>query len=144
MLSRWPTFWPSAVRVHAALLTPDLLYGFPDLRYLLFFISHGLSLLAVVYAIYGLQFRPTLRSVAVTLGFLAVYTLIIAGLNLLLDTNFLYLRQKPEGASVLDLFGPWPYYLIWMIGLAILLCLVCYLPFVLNRKPGNATSSDSG
>jgi hypothetical integral membrane protein (TIGR02206 family) len=116
-----------------ALLTPDLLHGFPDLRFLLFFISHGLSVLAVVYALSGFRFRPTLHSVGITLAFLAVYTLIMAFVNLLLDANYLFLREKPQGASVLDLLGPWPYYLIWEFGLAILLCLLCYLPFALKR-----------
>ena len=116
-----------------ALLTPDLLHGFPDLRFLLFFFSHGLSILAVVYAIAGFHFRPTLRSVAITLLFLAVYTLLIAIINPLLDANYLFLREKPQGASVLDLFGPWPYYLLWEFGIAILLCFLCYLPFAAGR-----------
>ena len=112
-----------------ALLTPDLLHGFPDLRFLLFFVSHGLSVLAVVYAIAGFQFRPTLHSVGVTLAFLVIYALIMVFVNQLLDANYLFLREKPQGASILDLLGPWPYYLIWQVGLAVLVCLLCYLPF---------------
>ena len=112
-----------------ALLTPDLAYGFPDARFLMFFYSHGLAVLAVLYAICGYGFRPTLRSVGITLAFLGIYTLIMAGANLVLDANYLFLREKPKGASVLDFFGPWPIYVILLIALAIVLCFVCYLPF---------------
>jgi len=118
----------------SALLMPDLIHGVTDPRFLMFFASHGLSVLAVLYGIFGYGFRPTLRSVGITLLFLGIYTLIMAGLNMVLDANYLFLREKPEGASVLDFMGPWPYYLIWLIGLAIVLCLVCYLPFSLPRR----------
>jgi hypothetical integral membrane protein (TIGR02206 family) len=118
----------------AALLTPDLRHGFPDPRFVLFFVSHGLAILAVLYAISGYGFRPTLRSVGITLAFLGVYTLIMAAVNVMLDANYLFLREKPEGASVMDLMGPWPYYLIWLIGAAIVLCWLCYLPFAVMAR----------
>ncbi len=117
-----------------ALLMPDLVHGFPDMRFLLFFSSHGLAVLAVLYAISGYGFRPTLRSVGTTFAFLAVYTLIIAGVNIVLDANYLFLRQKPEGASVMDFMGPWPVYVVGLIGLAMVLCFLCYLPFAFLRR----------
>ncbi len=113
----------------SAVLMPDLAIGFPDPRFVLFFLSHGLSLLAVLYCIVFFDFRPTLRSLRKALLFLGIYTLFIAGMNFLLDSNYLFLREKPQGASVLDLFGPWPMYLIALIALAIVLCFICYLPF---------------
>jgi hypothetical integral membrane protein (TIGR02206 family) len=126
----------------SALLMPDLLHGFPDPRFLLFFASHGLAVLAALYAVSAYRFRPTLRSVGVVLTFLGGYTLAISGLNLLLDTNYLFLRRKPEGASVLDHLGPWPYYLVGLIGIAIVACFVCYLPFALRglRRGGAKVS----
>jgi hypothetical integral membrane protein (TIGR02206 family) len=118
----------------AALITPDLQHGFPEPRFLMFFVSHGLSVVAVVYAIAGFGFRPTLRSVGITLVFLGLYTVAMAGVNVLLDANYLFLREKPEGASILDALGPWPWYVIWLICLAMVLCLVCYLPFAVHRR----------
>lgn len=117
----------------SALLMPDLPVGFPDIRFVLFFLSHALALLAVLYGIVGFGFRPTLQSLRRALLFLGTYTLFIAGMNLLLDSNYLFLRQKPEGASILDFFGPWPVYLIVLILLAIVLCFLCYLPFAGSR-----------
>lgn len=117
-----------------ALLTPDLEHGFPDPRFLSFFFSHSLSVLAVLYAVFGYGFRPTLRSVGVVFVFLIAWTLFMVGVNQVLDTNYLFLREKPEGASVLDFLGPWPYYVFAQIGIAIVACFVCYLPFAFRRK----------
>ncbi len=117
-----------------ALLTPDLLHGFPDPRFITFFVSHGLSVLAVLYAVFGFGFRPTLRSLGITFLFLGIYTPFIAGVNLLLDSNYLFLTSKPEGASVMDYLGPWPIYLIALVAIAIAACFLCYLPFAFRRR----------
>ena len=119
----------------SAMLTPDLLHGFPDPRFLLFFASHGLSILAVLYAIFAYGFRPTRRSLAVIIIFLGAYTLLMAGVNLVLDSNYLFLCAKPAGASPLDYLGPWPWYVLGLISIAVVACVVCYLPFAfINSK----------
>ena len=118
----------------SALAMPDLVHGYPDPRFLMFFTSHGLAVVAVLYAVFGWGFRPTLRSVG-------IYTLLIAALNPLLDANYLFLRAKPEGASVLDHLGPWPFYVIGLIGLAVVACLLCYLPFALAARRSSSGSA---
>lgn len=118
----------------AALITPDIAYGFPDPRFLMFFFSHGLVVLATLYAIFGYGFRPRLRSIAVALGITGGYALIVGCLNYLLDTNYLFLRAKPEVPTVLDLLGPSPIYVLGLFGLAILVCFLCYAPFALTRR----------
>ncbi len=118
----------------SALLTPDLLQGFPDPRFVTFFLGHGLSVIAVFYAVFGFGFRPTLRSVGKIMVFLAAYTATIAAINLLLDSNYLFLSRKPEGASILNFLGPWPVYVLAMFAIAVIACLLCYLPFAFRRK----------
>lgn len=118
----------------SALLMPDLLHGFPDPRFLSFFLSHGLSVLAVLYAVFGFGFRPTLGSVGRIILFLGLYTAAIALINLLLDSNYLFLCRKPEGASILDYLGPWPVYVLGLFTLAVVACFLCYLPFAFRRK----------
>jgi hypothetical integral membrane protein (TIGR02206 family) len=125
-------YWGVGASV-AAMITPDLPAGFPDTRFLLFFIGHGLVLVAVVLPIMAWQFRPRLVSVGIALAATGAYALLIAPVNLLLDTNYLFLRAKPEGASILDFFGPWPNYLVALTGIAVATCLVAYLPFAIHR-----------
>jgi len=118
----------------SALLMPDLLHGFPDPRFVLFFLSHGLSILAVLYAVFGFGFRPTLGSVGRVIVFLGLYTAAIAGINLLLDSNYLFICRKPEGASILDFLGPWPIYVLALFAIAVIACFLCYLPFAFRRN----------
>jgi len=41
--------------------------------------------------------------------------------------------HKPPTASLLDLLPPWPWYILWMeaIGLVVM-CLILYLPFAVK------------
>ena len=121
-------FWAMAGSV-SALVTPDIVVGFPGIRYLSFIIGHTSAVLAILYAIFSFGFRPRLRSLGLALSVSAVYATIVGALNYLLDSNYLFLRAKPQASSVLDLFGPWPLYLPGLVVIAMISCVLCYLPF---------------
>jgi hypothetical integral membrane protein (TIGR02206 family) len=130
--------WGGALQ---ALLTPDLQDGFPDPRWISFFIGHGLILIGVLYATLVYRFRPWPISIFRSLATLALVALLIAPLNLLLEANYLFLSQKPQQASLIDLLGPWPWYLGSLALLALLSSLLFYLPFLIRdyrtrRRPG--------
>lgn len=126
----------------SAMLTPALAVGFPAPEFLLFFAGHALAVLAVVYAIFAYGFRPRLRSMFIAIGTVACYAVVIAPLNYVLDSNYLYLRAQPEPATVLALFGPWPYYLLGLFGLVFVACGLAYAPFAVFR--GNARAGSPG
>lgn len=115
--------------VLAALLTPDVLVGFPHPLFLLFFIGHGLPLTAVMFATLVMGFRPRATSLPIVLSATAAYALLIYPLNLLLGSNYLFLIHKPAQPSLLDLLGPWPWYIAWLVALVIGACVMLYLPF---------------
>ena len=112
-----------------ALLTPDLEEGFPALSYLLFYLGHGAIIVSIFYAMIVFRLRPYLASLprvmAITIG---VATVAFA-VNLWLDTNFMYLMAKPVRPSLLDWFGPWPWYLLGLIIVSLLSFFLLYLPF---------------
>ena len=112
-----------------ALLTPDLREGFPHPQFISFFTQHGVVLAAVVYTTLAMKLRPVPESIIRVLAWSAVYLIVAVGVNLLLGTNFGYLRAKPEQSSLMDYLAPWPFYIIELGLLAILLCLAFYLPF---------------
>jgi uncharacterized membrane protein YwaF len=56
-----------------------------------------------------------------------------AGVNLVTRGNYLYLRHKPGVHSLLDVFGPWPWYIIGAAGVALAAFLVLDLPFAISR-----------
>ena len=121
-------FWAMGGTLQA-ILTPDLAAAFPSLQYVAFFFGHGVVMLGVAYAIVVFHFRPTLKSVARAMAAIAGYATVIAPLNWLLGTNYLYLRHKPYGASLIDYLGPWPWYIASLGLIAIVSFVVWWLPF---------------
>ncbi len=117
-----------------ALLTPDLVVTFPRFLYFQFFTSHGLIILAVIYATVVFGFRPTLRS-GVKAFFVTVALMVPIGLiNWILGSNYFFISHKPDTPSVLDFMGPWPVYLLGMIGLGALIFFLVWLPIPLIRR----------
>jgi hypothetical integral membrane protein (TIGR02206 family) len=117
-----------------ALLTPELMRGFPAPEYLLFFIGHGLVIVGVLYGALVYRLRPHPMSIvrvgAITLALAAVIVVV----NLWLGTNFMYLMAKPERASLMDWLGPWPWYWLPLIGIGLLTFLILYLPFYIRDR----------
>jgi len=95
-----------------AVATPDLSADFPDPVFVLFWGMHLLVVWAAVYLTWGLgvtpDWRDYARTVAVTLG----WAVAVFGFNAWSGANYGYLNAKPGAASVLDLLGDWPTYLL--------------------------------
>ena len=119
-------FWGLAGSVQA-ILTPDLVVPFPGYWWLKFFTTHCGIVLGVVYLALTGRTRPTQRSVWIVWGWTNVYAMVVGCLNGIYGTNYGYLAHKPMHPSLLDYFGPWPYY----IGVSDLMALAlfewCYL-----------------
>jgi hypothetical integral membrane protein (TIGR02206 family) len=116
-----------------ALLTPDAgIYGFPHYRIIQTMISHGVLITATVYMTTVEGFRPTWKSFWRVLIGLNIYAALIYPINLLLGADYLFINGKPATASLLDALPPWPYYLIYMEGLLVVVFLILYLPFIIK------------
>lgn len=126
-------FWGLAGTLQAV-LTPDLEVTFPHLGFLAFQIAHAGLIAAVLFLTLGLRMRPELASVGRAFLWLQVYLGVTALLNLLLDTNYGYLRHKPARPSLLDYLGPWPVYLLSLELVALALFFLCYLPFAVADR----------
>lgn len=112
-----------------ALLTPDLGYPYPHFRFFHFFIAHMAIILSALYMTWIEKYRPTWKSVGITMIFLNVLLVVVGGINYFLGANYMYLMHKPDTPSLLDLLGPHPYYLIVEEGVALILCVLMYLIF---------------
>ena len=117
-----------------AMLTPDMLYGFPHPVYIIFYLGHLLTVLSVLFATFAFGFQPQLRSVGIAMLATVMYALVMLVINLLLDTNYLFLLAKPTAPSLLDYMGPWPWYLLGLTGLCVVVYFLCYTPFLIKRK----------
>lgn len=124
-----------------ALMTPDVLQAFPHPVFFLFFLSHGLGFMAIMFATLVMGFRPRPRSLLIVMPVTAAYALLMYPVNLLLGSNYLFLLAKPAQPSPLDWFGPWPSYLPGLVGMVACALFLLYVPFsiidlVSTRKSG--------
>lgn len=112
-----------------ALLTPNLVYPFPHVRFLLFFAAHGAIILASLYMTWVEGYKPTWRSLFFTMLCLNVVAACVYAANTALGSNYMFLAHKPGTFSVLDYFGPYPYYLLVEEAFAFVIFLLMYLVF---------------
>ncbi len=122
-------FWGLAGTLQA-ILTPDVPHAFPHPIYLVFFISHGMIIVAILYCAVVFRLRPTWSSIPRVLLITVLFAfLLVAPFNWLFDTNYMYLCRKPDAASILDSLGPWPWYLAGAAVLAVISFVIYYTPF---------------
>jgi hypothetical integral membrane protein (TIGR02206 family) len=126
------------------LLTPDLgPYGFPHLRFFLTIVSHAGILVAAMFLTFVDGLRPTWESVRRVIVWANVYGVFVFFLNLAIGSNYMYLARKPSTPSLVDMLGPWPWYILALEMLGLLHVLGLYAPFAiadaraLRANPGS-------
>lgn len=101
-----------------AIVTPSV-EDFPQARYFAYWGHHILTVWAAFYLSVGLGRAPRWRdyrsTIVTTLGW-AVFAVVF---NLIAGTNYGYLMRKPASGSILDVLGPWPWYVAVEIVLVI-------------------------
>jgi hypothetical integral membrane protein (TIGR02206 family) len=115
-----------------AIITPNLQYAFPDLRFISFFVAHsgiiiGLGFLMLVYG-----FRPAASAILRTFAWTELYFLVALPVDLFTGENYGFLLHKPERASLLNLLSDWwPLYLVQFHLLAWAFFAFLYAPFAI-------------
>jgi hypothetical integral membrane protein (TIGR02206 family) len=130
-------FWGLAGTSNS-LITPDISDHFPGYLFFQFYIDHGAIVAAALFLVIGLQITPRRGAVAriavLTLG-LAAFDSVV---NLLTGGNYMFLRHAPGVHSLLDLMGPWPWYVVGAAALALALFAALDLPFAIARRRATA------
>lgn len=104
-------YWGLTLTIQAV-ITPDLAADFPDPVFLLFWAMHLLVIWAAVHLVWGLDLAPGWREYRFAVAVTVAWAAAVFAVNLVAGTNYGYLNAKPAAASVLDLLGPWPWYLV--------------------------------
>lgn len=116
-----------------ALLTPDAgIYGYPHFRFFQVIISHGSIVTAAIYMTFVEGYRPTLSSLKRVFIWTNIYMVVVFILNKIIGSNYLFIAHKPETASLIDVLGPWPWYILSLEVLGAVMCLILYLPFAIS------------
>jgi hypothetical integral membrane protein (TIGR02206 family) len=97
-----------------AIITPDVSIGFPHFLFITYYSSHISIIIGVAYAAIAYSMKPSLVGLRNAAIFTNLYAAGIFFINYLLETNYLFLRHKPHGDSLMDIMGPWPIYIAWL------------------------------
>jgi hypothetical integral membrane protein (TIGR02206 family) len=131
-------FWGLAGTLQAV-ITPDVGAVFPHLEFINYVVEHLVIVTTALYLVLGLGHRPrpgaVRRIFTITLG----YTTMVAVIDYVVDANYMFLRKPPPSASLLNVLGPWPWYIPASAALAVALFVALNLPF---RRDGSPTASE--
>ncbi|MHC4402190.1 MAG: YwaF family protein [Planctomycetota bacterium] len=118
-----------------AMITPNLVEGFPHLRFLMFYYGHGVVVLAAAYMAWGVGLRPTWRLYRLALAVTAAYAFVLYFVNRLLGTNYMNLTGKPPKPTMLDYLGPYPFYMVVVVALGFTVWAAMTWPWQPNKPP---------
>ncbi len=119
-------FWSLTASLQAT-LTPDLSWSFPSVYYFTYFIYHVGAIVGGCFLVLGCRLYP--RPGAIWRVYAATFAVtVLAALgDVLTHGNYMFLREKPEYSSLLNVLGRWPWYiastavltlaLLWLVKL---------------------------
>jgi hypothetical integral membrane protein (TIGR02206 family) len=88
-----------------ALITPNLRFGFPDLRFISFFVAHSGIIIGIIFLMLIYGFRPRPIGVLRTIAWTEFYFVIAFMADLVTGENYGFLLHKPEAASLLNVLS---------------------------------------
>lgn len=131
-------FWGLAGTANG-LISPDLAGHFPSYVFLQYFIAHGAIVAAALLLVVGLRITPRRFAVARVIALTVALAAVAAGANFLTGGNYMYLQHTPGVPNLLDVMGPWPWYVVAAAGLAVAIFVALDLPFAINRHRSQLT-----
>jgi len=122
------TYFAGLAGAGMALLTPDLWSPWPSYPAAYFFLAHGGVVIAAAMLGFGgaARFRrgAPWRAFRALLG----YAALAGAVDAITGANYMYLRRKPAAGSLLNAFGPWPWYLFPSAAAAALIFRALWIP----------------
>ena len=117
-----------------AVLTPAdaAAYNFPHFRIMQTFIAHGLLINVAIYMTVVEGFRPTLQSFKRVFIWTNLYMVVIFFVNLAIGSNYLFVANKPNFPTLLDMLAPWPWYIIELEAVGFAIFFLLYIPFLIK------------
>jgi hypothetical integral membrane protein (TIGR02206 family) len=113
-----------------AFLTPTVGMGPAQLGYWVFWIYHLFILFAFVHLLFLDRFRPSWRDLLHSSAFTLLYLTLLIVTDALTGWNYGFLgKSNPGSPTPVDLLGPYPLRIVWMILCGALLFLLFWLPF---------------
>jgi len=102
-----------------ALITPELIWGSNNWHIFEYYFTHAILILVPLYLMLVMNYKLRILSWWKTFLRAQIVFLIVFVLNLILDTNYMFLLSKPLVNNPL-IIGDWPFYIlsVQLIGLS--------------------------
>ena len=127
-------FWVMAGSINGV-ISPDLPFSFPHIYFFIFHIAHSGLVIGSLYLVFGLKWYPRPGAIRRVFIVSQIYLATAFVINYALGGNYGYTMAKPQAASLFDYLGPWPYYLLSLEVMALILYTLLYVPFYFyNRR----------
>jgi hypothetical integral membrane protein (TIGR02206 family) len=143
------TYYWGLVLSSQALITPDIgtpeegAPDFPHHLFVTFFTLHVLVVWAAIYLTWGRGMRPGWRDYRFAVIATVAWAAFTFTFNLITGTNYGYLNRKPPTASLLDVLGPWPLYLLSEITIVLIVWALMTWPWERTQGRANESRSDA-
>jgi hypothetical integral membrane protein (TIGR02206 family) len=141
------TYYWGLVLSSQALITPDVgtpeegAPDFPHHLFVTFFTLHVLVVWAAIYLTWGRRMRPTWRSYRFAVVATLAWAAFTFTFNAITGTDYGYLNRKPPTASLLDVLGPWPVYLLTEVAIVLIVWALMTWPWErIRRRAGESPS----
>jgi hypothetical integral membrane protein (TIGR02206 family) len=113
-------FWSLSASLQA-IVTPDLGRTFPSVYYFTYFAYHIGAVLGALLLVFGCGLYPRRRAILWVFPLTLGWTAIAGSGDVLTQGNYMYLHFKPAHNSLLNVMGPWPWYIASGVGIAVVL-----------------------
>ena len=113
---------PSALN---ALITPELIWGSNNWNIFEYYFTHGILILVPLYLMFVMNYKLRILSWWKTFLRAQIVIAIVFLLNLMLDTNYMFLSSKPLVNNPL-IIGDWPFYILFVQLIGFLHIVVIY------------------
>ena len=97
-----------------ALLTPDMAYvqRYPGLQEFAYWFFHTAALVVPTVLTFAFGYRPSWKDWRIVTAITFAWAGFAQVMNKITGGNYMFVARHPRGWSLLNLFGPWPYYLL--------------------------------
>ena len=118
-----------------AIFTPDITHDFPHFHYFRFIAAHHLLVITIIYYVVVFDYKPTISGLKSAFFALNAFLIIALIFNTIFESNYFWLMDKPPTGSLLDLMGPWPWYILVGEFVALIhFYIAYYLYYTLNKR----------
>lgn len=121
-----------------SLVTPTLIHSFPHYEAFRYWIIHMGLVLVVFVPLIIWRYRLQIKDIFWGWVSINVLAFSVYGINEILGSNYMYMQGKPPGDTIYTILGPWPWYILTLEFVSVLLFTIVYLPFGLlaytNRR----------